>query len=342
MRLHPPSGFALPALCCLVVALLAQSAPSTAAEAADEGWTPPRTAFGHPDIQGVWANNSATPFERPAAFEGKAELTDEEVAELNRRAAELRDDEQAGNLLGDYLVQKVLEDPGFRGFDQDTGNYNSFWLVERTFDKRTSVVVDPPDGRIPDLVPEAEKRIAEQARLMQERFADGPEWLPYGLRCVNFGLPKVGSGYNSYQQIYQTEDHVAIVDERGPARLIPIDGRPHIDDSIRQWNGDARGRWEGDTLVVETRNFSEKSQFRGANENLHLVERYTRTAPDVLTYEVTVTDPTTWVRPWTARIPLDKSEDPIFEYACHEGNHSIVGTLRGARYEESEAADSEP
>ncbi len=319
---------------------LTVSAPILASESTDDAWQVPRTSYGHPVIEGVWANNSATPFERPKAFGDKAELTDEEVAALNKRAAELRDDEQAGNLLGDYLIQKVLADPNFRGFDQDTGNYNSFWLVERTFDKRTSVVVDPPNGRIPDLTPEAKKRIAEKAAYDREHFADGPENLPYGLRCINFGLPKVGSGYNSYQQIYQTEDTVAIVDERGPARIIPLDGRPHLEDGIRLWNGDARGRWEGDTLVVETRNFSEKSQFRGSNEGLHLIERYTRTAEGTLTYEVTVTDPTTWVRPWTARIPLEKSDDPIFEYACHEGNHSIVGTLRGARFEESQAATS--
>jgi hypothetical protein len=310
------------------------------AGAENDDWTVPRLADGRPELQGVWANNSATPFERPAAFAGKERLSDEEVAALNRRAAELRDDEQAGNLLGDYLVQKVLADPEFQGFDQDTGNYNSFWLVDRHFDNRTSVVVDPPDGRIPEMTPEAKKRVAAKAKYRREHFAHGPEDLPLGHRCVNFGLPKVGAGYNSYQQILQSGDWVAIVSERGPTRLIPVDGREHIPARVRQWNGDARGRWEGDTLVVETTNFSPKSEFRGANENLHLVERYTRTGPETLTYEVTVSDETTWTRPWTARIPLEKSNDAIFEYACHEGNIAMIGTLAGARYEEKAAAEA--
>ena len=307
-------------------------------ESADS-WTPDRLANGQPDLQGVWANNSATPFERPKAFAGKETLSDAEVAELTAKAKELRDGEQAGNLLGDFLIQKVLEDPEFRGFDQDTGNYNSFWLVEREFDSRTSVVVDPPDGRLPPLTPAAQKRFAARGEYRRDHPADGPEDFSLGHRCVNFGVPKVGAGYNSYQQIFQTDDHVVILSEMAhDARIIPIDGRPHVPDTIRQWNGDARGRWEGETLVVETRNFSRESQFRGSNEKLTLVERYTRSSAEVLIYEVTVTDPTTWTRPWTARIPLQRSSDAIFEYACHEGNYALEGSLRGARVKEMEAA----
>ena len=320
---------------------VAAPAPSRAAEAAVDPWTAPRTADGHADLQGVWANNSATPFQRPKAFEGKETLSEEELAELQKKAAALREDEQAGNLLGDYLIQKVLEDPEFQGFDQITGNYNSFWLVEREFDNRTSVVVDPPDGRLPPLTDAARERTAAQIAYRREHPADGPEDFGLGHRCANFGIPKVGAGYNSYQQIFQTAGHVAILSEMAhDARIIPIDGRAHLSDGIRQWNGDARGRWEGDTLVVETRNFSEKSQFRGSNENLQIVERYTRTAPDVLTYEVTVNDATTWSSPWTGRIPLQKSDEAIFEYACHEGNYAMAGSLAGAREEEREATEA--
>ena len=325
------------------IAIVGALLVSLAAYAADDDeWTLPHTADGQPDLQGVWANNSATPFQRPSAFAGKETLTDEELEELTKKAAELRDDEQAGNLLGDYLIQKVLGDPEFRGFDQDTGNYNSFWLVERQFDNRTSVLVDPPDGRLPALTAEARERMAKQGAYRREHPADGPENFSLGHRCANFGIPKVGSGYNSYQQIFQTANHVVILSEMAhDARIIPIGDGPSLPAAIRQWNGDPRGRWEGDTLVVETGNFSPQSQFRGSNEHLVLVERYRRTAPDVLTYEVTVTDPTTWTSSWTARIPLEKSQDAMFEYACHEGNYAMAGSLAGARKEEREAAGSE-
>ncbi len=327
---------------CAIAIVGALLVPAAAGAAAIDEWTPPLTADGRPDLQGVWANNSATPFQRPKAFAGKETLTDEELEELSKKAAELRDDEQAGNLLGDFLIQKVLEDPEFRGFDQDTGNYNSFWLVERQFDHRTSVVVDPPDGRLPPLTAAARERMAKQGAYRRQHPADGPESFSLGHRCANFGLPKIGSGYNSYQQIFQTADLVVILSEMAhDARIIPIDASPHLPAAIRQWNGDPRGRWEGDTLVVETANFSPQSQFRGSNEHLLLIERYRRTAPDVLTYEVTVTDPTTWASSWTARIPLEKSQDAMFEYACHEGNYAMAGSLAGAREEEREARESE-
>ena len=326
----------------IAIAVFLPEVVGARAGAGADGWTAPRTADGQPDLQGVWANNSATPFERPKAFAGKETLTEEEIADLGRRAAELREGEQAGNLLGDFLIQKVLEDPEFRGFDQDTGNYNSFWLVEREFDQRTSVVVDPPDGRIPPLTPQALKKQVTRAAYRREHPADGPEDFSLGHRCVNFGVPKVGSGYNSYQHIFQTPRYVVILSEMAhDARIIPIDGRRHLPDTLRQWNGDPRGRWDGDTLVVETRNFSARSQFRGSNENLRLVERFTRSSDDTLVYEVTITDPTTWTRPWTARIPLQRSDDPLFEYACHEGNYAMAGSLGGARVQE-EAAHAEP
>jgi len=154
-------------------------------------------------------------------------------------------------------------------------------------------------------------------------------------RCVNFGVPRLGAGYNSYVHIFQTPRLVAVLKELGhDAKLIATDGTPHAPERIRQWNGDSRGYWEGDTLVVETRNFSPTSSFRGSAGNLSTVERYTRVGPETLNYEVTITDPTTWVRPWTVLIPLKRSEDAVFEYACHEGNYGMEGILAGHRADE--------
>ena len=219
--------------------------------------------------------------------------------------------------------------------------YNQFWLVERDLNNRTSLVIDPPDGRIPGLTPAAQQAQQERAAYREAHPADGPEDRRLGERCVNFGVPKLGAGYNAYRQIVQTPDYVTIYHEMAhDVRLIPLDGRPHVGEGIRQWNGDPRGHWEGDTLVVETTNFSPKSNFNrgGAAENRHLVERFTRVGPYILNYEATITDPTTWTRPWTVLIPLKKSEDAIYEYACHEGNYGMKGILAGHRAQERAAA----
>ncbi len=339
---------AIIAMVVLVQVPITGQGPATTTETAADTWTVPRTADGQPDLQGVWANNSATPFERPKQLADRQFFTDAEMAELKKIA-----DQIVGNdgdaQFGDGLILAALDrvtKPG--SYDPATGNYNQFWLVEREFeDRRTSLVVDPPDGRIPALTPEAEKRRAAAAEYRKRHPADGPEDRPAGERCANFGIPKVGAGYNSYYHIFQSPGHVAILSEMAhDARIIPLDGRPHVDESIRQWNGDARGHWEGGTLVVETTNFSSKSEFRvGAQdglhsqENLHLIERFTRVGPNTLNYEVIVTDPTTWTRPWTALIPLKASPDKIYEYACHEGNEGMFGILSGHRAQEkSEAA----
>jgi hypothetical protein len=308
----------------------AKSAASTAK------WTAPRTVDGQPDLQGVWANNNATPLERPKQWAGREYLTDEELAQLKQVADEIVANDGDAQ-FGDGLVLAALEKikkPG--SYDPGTGNYNQFWLVERDFeDRRTSLVIDPPDGRIPALTPEAQKRRAAAIEYRKAHPADGPEDRPAGERCVNFGVPKLGAGYNSYYQVFQSKNHVVILSEMAhDARIIPLDGRPHVDKSIRQWNGDARGRWEGDTLVVETSNFSPKSEFRESTDKLHLVERFTRTGPETLRYEVTITDPTTWTKPWTVSIPLKSRKEAIYEYACHEGNEGMFGILSGHRADE--------
>lgn len=304
-------------------------------------WTPPRTPDGRPDLQGNWSNNSVTPLQRPKPWAGKMALNDAELAELKRLVAQVT--EEGGDAqFGDSIIESALagiKNP--ESSDKGTGNYNHFWLVERTVDdRRTSLLVDPPDGRLPPLTAAATSRETAAAAQRKQRRLDNPEERGLGERCVNFGVPKLGAGYNSYYQIVQTPGFVVFLSEMAhDARIIPLDGRPHLDQDIQLWNGDPRGRWEGDTLVVESTNFSPKSEFRGSSQNLHLIERYTRVGPDTLAYEVTVTDPTVWTRPWTATVPLTRTDDLIYEYACHEGNYrSMEGSLKGTRVLEQETA----
>ena len=321
---------------------IAGQAPSAGAQANAPGaqaYVPPRTADGHPDLQGVWANNDATPLERPKELQGRTFLTDAEVAVLKSRAAELFNGETDA-AFGDSVYLAVLKEAKeFKSTDK-TGNYNHFWIVDREFDNRTALVTDPPDGRIPELTPQAKQRQAADAEYRRLHPADGPEDLPLSHRCVTFGVPRLGAGYNSYFQIFQARDHVAIGQELiHDVRLIPLDGRPHVDSSVRQWHGDPRGHWEGDTLVVETTNFSAKSRFQGlSSENLRVVERYTRIGPKTIQWDVTVNDPSTWTKPWTATVLLRSTPDPIYEMACHEGNDGMVGALSGHRALENEAA----
>ena len=306
---------------------------------AAEEWAAPHTADGQPDLQGIWANNSATPLERPEAFGDKATLTDEELADLKRRLEEIREGSQAGDLLGDYLIQRVLEDPEFRGFDQVTGNYNSFWLVDRELDNRTSLVIDPPNGRIPALTDEALERMRAAVAYGDEVPA-GPEDMPVSVRCISYGVPNTLAGYNSYFQILQTADHVAILQELiHDVRIIPLVEQTPLPGDLRLWHGNSRGWFEGDSLVVETKNYTAEGSSRsGATEGLTVVERFTRTGPDVLDWQITYEDEATWVRPWTMMIRLARTEDPIFEYACHEGNYGLTNILSGARAQEREAA----
>ncbi|HJZ73083.1 MAG TPA: hypothetical protein VKE51_15165 [Vicinamibacterales bacterium] len=323
-------------------ALAAQSHANTTTAAT--GWTVSRLPDGHPDFQGVWANNTVTPLQRPKQWEGKTRLTDAEVADLQKFAAQIAENDGDAQ-FGDSFILAVLNKIAKPiSYDPGTGNYNQFWIVDRDWhDRRTALITDPADGKIPPMTPEAQKRRAAELEHRKAHAFEDPEVFPLGERCVNFGVPRLQAAYNSYLQIVQTPNYVMIMNEMAhDARVIPLDGRPHLDPHIRVWNGDPRGRWDGDTLVIDTTNFSPKSDFMGAHENLHLTERITRVSRDVLDYQFTVDDPTTWTAPWTAMIPLRYKNELIYEYACHEGNDAIPDMLRGHRFEERESAKSRP
>jgi hypothetical protein len=325
----------------LVVTMHGQAPAASPRNAGSASYKVPRTPDGHPDLQGVWSNNSVTPLQRPKQWADKKFLTDQELADLKRATAEVI--EGGGDaVFGDGLVLAALDKiKNPISYDPGTGNYNHFWMVERDVeDRRTSLIVDPPTGVLPPITDAARQRQDEQTRQREQSPSDNPEDRPLGERCVNFGVPKMGAGYNSYYQIVQTPGHVVFMSEMAhDARIIPVDSRPHVNKNVRLWNGDPRGRWEGDTFVVESTNFSTKSEFRGSRENLHLVERFTRVGPDTLSYEITVTDSSVWTKPWTAMIPLKRTDDLIYEYACHEGNYrSMEGSLKGTRTLEQEAA----
>ena len=295
-------------------------------------WTAPRTVDGQPDLQGTWANNNVTPLERPVELAGKATLTDAEVATLKARSARLFNGD-GDAAFGDQLFATLLTNPDkFVSSDGRTGDYNQFWLPDRVFDNRTSLITDPADGRIPALVPAAQRRVGADVR---PAVPSGPEDRSLSERCITFGIPRIQAAYMSYYDIVQSRDAVVLrMETIHDARVIPLDGRPHPGRKIQSWLGDSRGHWEGDTLVVDTTNFSPKSNFRGSHENLHLVERFTRVSPDRLEYAFTVSDDTTWSRPWSVMIPMMRSRAPMYEYACHEGNLGLAGILSGARAEE--------
>jgi hypothetical protein len=315
------------ALVPLLEASLFAQARSTA-----KPWKAPRTPDGRPDLQGNWSFANITPFERPANLADKAVLTELEAQEIEEQAA-----------------ARARQDEGRkRGTAADVSRaYNDFWYDRGTRvagTRQTSIVVDPPNGRVPPLTAEAQKRAsARQAARKMRGTADGPEDRALGERCIlgfNAGPPFTPSAYNNNIQIVQTRDYVMIMTEMvHDARIVPLDGRPHLPSTSRPWMGDSRGRWEGDTLVIETTNFSEKNLYRGATENLKLVERFSPSAEGLLLYEFTVIDPATWTAPWTGRVPLEKIDEQLYEYACHEGNLGMEGILKGTRAEERFAAE---
>ncbi len=304
----------------------------------DGSWTLPRTADGHPDLQGVWANNNVTPLERPEVWAGKDTLTDEELAALQVAATDAVSDGDA--LFGDQLVLAAIERTTAESYDPTTGNYNQFWIADRDFSNRTSLVVDPRDGRIPAMTSSGQTRSKMLRDHRRMHPADTYTDRPLSERCVTYGHPRLGAGYNSYYQLFQSKDHVVVYMEMNhDARVIPLDGTPTLNDDVRLWHGDSRGYWDGDTLVVTTTNYSSHATFRGiSSENMNVTERFTRVGPQTLNYEVTVDDPTTYTKPWTVMIPLMGTTDAVYEYACHEGNIGMDGILAGHRAEERELA----
>ena len=327
-------------------------APSAAAgQAAAEDWTAPRTPWGDPDLQGAYTNKTITPIERPAERAGQELLTAEETAALEREVVER-------NLeLLDRPAQRTAATASVDvGVDGAPGFYNNFWLDRGTMSTgRTSIIVDPPDGRMPPLTREAQQR--EDARLTARRMR-GPAdtWTDMDLndRCMlwSVGPPMLPTGYNNNYLILQTPEHVVIqVEMIHDTRIIPLDGRPRLGARVPQWLGEMRGRWEGDTLVVETTNLAtteEGSAFgndpvriRAANggaNGIRIVERFTRVGPETIRYQFTVEDPSRWTRPWSGELPMRRADGPLFEYACHEGNYSIANVLSGERANDREAA----
>ena len=301
------------ALCALVSLLLIAAAPKSL----------PRMPDGHPDLQGFWDNSTVTPLERPQAFTGRPFFSAEEAAHFERLPQYL---ERAVARLGDDEVNT-------------TGEINGIWTETRRVgpDRRTSLIVDPADGKLPPLTPRARARLDAFTKGRKEHHADDPEDLPLAERCLIWGAdpPLVPVSYNNNLQIVQTPGYVMILTEMvHDARIIPLDGRPHLPNGIPQWKGDSRGRWEGDTLVVDTTNFTDQTRFQGSGTGLHVVERVTRTDLNALRYDFTVEDPASFAAPWAGRIWMTRTDDRIFEYACHEGNYSMIGILRGARFKE--------
>ena len=326
---------------------IAQALNAKPAKTATQPWTAPRTVDGRPDLQGVWANNSATPLERPKVLEGRAFLTEQEVAALKQKAAELFADGNSDAAFGDSVFESVLANvkgtkSGFKSIDGGTGDYSSVWTVARDWDNRTSLITDPPDGRIPAMTPQAEQKQRADFAARTNRPA-GPEDRSLSERCITYGSPQLVAGYQSYYQIVQTPNAVVILTEMiHDARVIPMDGRPHLPSNIQSWMGDARGHWEGNTLVVDSTNFR-PGVFRNiSTEKLHVVERFTRISADTLQWQLTIDDPGAWTKPWTAMIPLRPTPKAIYEYACHEGNYGLADILAGARREDRAEAAKRP
>ena len=318
---------------CLTLAVAALLGAGTAlaqpAAVAGDGWPAPRTPWGDPDLQGVWTNTTTTPLERSDELAGREVLTAEERAEFDELA-----------------VRNADQPPR----ERDTGAYNSFWLEKGLRSEQTSLIVSR-DGKLPAFTPAAHQRVVD---LAAARKLPSASWTDLNVfdRCIARGMPgaMMPGFYNHNYHILQSPGYVVIALEMlHDVRVIPLDGRPHLAPGIRQWLGDSRGRWEGDTLVVETTNVANKvNEFRrshtvfGASRHLRLVERFWRAGPDRIDYTFTVDDPTTFVTTWTGSAPLRTTDGPLYEYACHEGNYAMEHILRGARAQDDAGEDFNP
>jgi hypothetical protein len=329
MRTRIAAGLCVGLMVMVSVSVAGQSAQRAA------GWAVPRMTDGHPDLQGVWANNNMTPLERPARFGLRTTMTDAELAEVKKNAQAMMDGGDA--FFADELFNAAVDGKTkFSSADTQTGNYDQSWLSERVWDNRTSLIIDPPDGRIPALAPEAVARARAEAAARQTRGpADRAQDLSLGTRCVTYGTPNIRAGYQSYFEITQGPGVVALRSEMiHDARIFPIGGGPHVAKAIALYHGDSRARWERDTLVVDTANFVANAFRLGNSERLRVTEKFRRVAEDTVEYTVTLDDPGTWSRPWTLMIPLKQTGEAFFEFACHEGNYGLAAILSGARAQE--------
>ena len=301
-------------------AAIKAAAEAAKAAAATANWTPPRTSWGDPDLQGYYLNLSYTPLERPAALAGKPSYTEAEAFAAFKKAVE-----------ADAEVDPRTVHYDWKEYGMDS------WQSPVRPNLRTSLIVDPSDGRMPPLTPEAQKAQAAARRVR------GNDVKTRGLyeRCVtgNQGPPRLPGNHDSESQIVQTPGYVVLfMQSNNDVRIIPVDGRPHLPQNVGQWLGDARGHWEGNTLVVETTNFHKERDWRGSTNGMHLVERFTRVDPKTIRYEFTVSDPATWSRPWTVEVPWPKIEPPLYEFACHEQNYGLMNVVKGVQIREVEAA----
>lgn len=324
-------------LFCLTITLSALA--SLAHAQAPHKWSPPRTPDGHPDFSGYWSNNNATPLERPKALAGRATLSDAEVAALKKKAHELFAG-QSDAAFGDSVFNATLENvegarQGYTSTDGQTGDYNSVWTVERDWDNRTSLITDPPDGRIPALTPAGQKERQVFLAAMQHP-PDGPEDRLLQERCITYGSPQLTEGYQSQYQIVQSPTSVAIMTEMiHDTRIVPLDNHPHAPAAVEQWLGDSRGHWEGDTLVIDTTNYKPRAFQSISSRRLHVIEKLSWSTPQILKYEITIDDPDVWTKPWSLMIPLHHSDERVYEYACHEGNRGLFDILAGARKQDN-------
>ncbi|PYS55622.1 MAG: hypothetical protein DMG13_03230 [Acidobacteria bacterium] len=308
----------------------ASSSAPKAAPAAKK-WTA-KTPDGQPDLQGFWTNSTYTPLQRPNGVT-KELYTAEEAAQIEKQAAERESEQTTPGTIAD-----VHYDFTQFGLDRNQSTHAS--------NMRTSLIVDPPDGKLPPVTPEGQKRQADRAaeRRRMGATTDAVQNMPVGTRCIimaGSGPPMMPAGYNSNYQIVQAPGYVMILTEMiHDVRIVPLDGRPQLPQNVRQWIGSSRGRWEGNTLVVETTNFNGKNPFQNASDDIRVTERFTRVDANTIDYRFTVEDEKTWARPWTAVLPIKKSVGPIFEHACHEGNYGVRNTLAGARAEEKRAAEA--
>ena len=315
------------ALAVLAIAPVTAQTPS----GAKKPWTAPRTPDGHPDLQGIWTNATITPIERPANFKDRPTLSEKEAHDYETRVStQFNTDSRGANAEQD-------RDQAYNRLFLDRGDN----LARVDGVARTSLIVDPPDGKIPTLTDEARKRNGARIRAGMGSY-DSVKNRPLGERCLlgfgsTSGPPMMPVLYNNNYQVVQTPSTIMILVEMvHDVRVIRMDGSPHVPPAVRKWLSDSIGHWEGDTLVVDTTNYTDKTRFRGSSENLHVVERFKRVDENTILYRVTLDDPSTFTKPWTMEYPFLATPGPIFEYACHEGNYAMPDILGGARQMEKD------